>query len=78
MACKLSYDDHKGEPIYVAMLLPFDDGSGTPVVLGAYSSRPLAEARCWRELQLLGYHQPTAVYECPLDYAIANAEDGEP
>jgi hypothetical protein len=52
---------------YVAMLLPFSDGSGEPVVLGIYSERHLAEARCWRALQRLGYEQPTAVISRPLD-----------
>lgn len=60
-----SIDQHPD--LYVAMLLPNCDGSGTAIVLGVYSTRDGAEARCWRALQSLGYDQPTAVVERSLD-----------
>ena len=64
----MSTEINEGDDIFVAMLLPNHDGSGWPVVLGVYSDRAMAEARCWRCLQNLGYDQPTAVIERPLDY----------
>lgn len=63
-----------GTDLFVAMLLPFADGSGSPVVLGVYSSREGAEARCWRAIKRLGYEQPTAVIERPLDFG--NEDEG--
>ncbi len=52
--------------VFVALQLPFYDGSGNAKVLGTYSLVEKAEARCWRELQL-GCGQPTDVIECTID-----------
>ena len=60
--------------IWVARRLPYVDGSGTGCVLGAYSTEEGAQAACWRELQRLGYEQPTAVALCYLD----DPESAEP
>lgn len=61
--------------VYVALLLPFTDGSGETEVLGVYSTRDGAQARCWRALQALGYEQPTDVVACAID---ADAEVPKP
>ncbi len=53
--------------LFVSLLLPFHDGSGVPEVLGVYSNREKAEARCYREVCNLGYDQPTAIVESILD-----------
>ncbi len=53
--------------LFVAMLLPFFDGSGSVEVLGAYSTKEKAEARCYRKTQELGYDQPTSIFELTLD-----------
>ncbi len=53
--------------LFVAMLMPFYDHSGSPVVLGVYSRKEKAEARCYRELSTLGYDQPTSIIEIVLD-----------
>lgn len=66
----------EGMDLFVAMLLPFSDGSGDAVVLGVFSTRDAAEARCWRALRRLGYDQPTAVVERPLDYGNEDDEAG--
>ncbi len=52
---------------FVSMLMPFYDQSGIPKVLGIYSTKEKAQARCWREIQKLGYDQPTEVIECTID-----------
>ncbi len=49
--------------VFVALQLPFHDGSGNAKILGAYSLVEKAEARCWRELQVED-GQPTKVIEC--------------
>lgn len=53
--------------LYVAILLPFHDGSGKARILGVYDVVWKAEARCRRELVKLGYDQPTDVVECVLN-----------
>lgn len=53
--------------LYVSVLLPFLDGSGKTQLLGVYSNRAEAEARCYRKLMQLGYEQPTAVIDCFLN-----------
>lgn len=65
------------EIVYVAMLMPNVDGSGDPAVLGVYSEREGAEARCWRCLQRLGYDRPTAVFARALDKLPEDEEDVE-
>lgn len=55
------------DTVYVALLLPYSDGSGDVSVLGVYSTRVDAEARCWRTLKRLGYEEPTEVVETLLD-----------
>lgn len=60
--------------LFVAMVLPHSDGSGSAIVLGVYTSRDAAEARCWRALQRYGYEVPTAVIERPLD--MGNEDEG--
>lgn len=47
--------------LWVALLLPFSDGSGDTVVLGVWGTQEGAQACCWRELDELGYDRPTAV-----------------
>lgn len=61
--------------LYLAMLLPNEDGSGDTEVLGLYSDKTQAEARCYLKLKNLGYHQPTSVTELTLDEA-NYADDG--
>ncbi len=54
----------ENEPkLFVSLLLPFYDGSGVPEVLGVYSTREKAEARCYREGCKLGYNQPMFIVE---------------
>ncbi len=54
--------------LFVAMLLPFSDGSGSNKVLGVYSNKERAEARCYRVARSsFGYNQPTAVFALTLD-----------
>ncbi len=58
----------KQQKFYVALFeSPYD--SNTPAkVLGVYSNRFKAEARCYREVKNLGYEHPTNVVEVVLDY----------
>lgn len=50
--------------LFVAMLMPNHEGSGEAKVLGVYTDKKHAESRCYRELNKLGYNQPTEVVEC--------------
>lgn len=53
--------------VFVAMLLPFHDGSGLASILGVYSNREKAESNCYRAMRNLGYDQPTSIFESVLD-----------
>lgn len=50
--------------VYVSMKMPHLDGSGEAEVLGVYTTRVAAEARCFRELSGM---QPLEVFSLPLD-----------
>lgn len=66
-----------GTDLFVALLLPFSDGSGEPVVLGIYTNKERAEARCYRAIRRIGYDQPTAIIERPLNFDNEGG-DGDP
>jgi hypothetical protein len=53
--------------LFVAVLLPFSDGSGKTKVLGVYTLKHFAEARCHRAIKAQGYDQPTEIIECFLN-----------
>ncbi len=53
--------------LFAAVLMPFHDGSGTAELLGVYTTKEKAEARCYRALKTLGYDQPTEIFESVLD-----------
>ncbi len=53
--------------LFVAMLMPFHDGSGEAQLLGVYSTKEKAEANCYRALKTLGYDQPTKIFESVLN-----------
>ncbi len=53
--------------LFVAMLMPFHDGSGEAQLLGVYSTKEKAEANCYRALKTLGYDQPTEIFETVLN-----------
>lgn len=59
--------------VWVAVVLPYSDGSGEAEVLGVYSSPEGAEARCWRHGENTGLSQPTAVIERRIDYDYEDA-----
>jgi hypothetical protein len=66
-----------GSEVFVACLMPYEDGSGTPIVLGVYSTDVGAQARCWRARARLGYDQPTAVTVHRLDDEPSNEDEPE-
>lgn len=53
--------------VWIAVALPHTDGSGQTLVLGAYSTRDGAQARCWRHIKDIGYEVPTDVYARVVD-----------
>ncbi len=53
--------------LFVAVLMPFHDGSGEAQLLGVYSTKEKAEANCYRALKTLGYDQPTKIFETVLN-----------
>lgn len=46
-----SLEDFMGYDVWVAMRLPYGDGSGDVAVLGVFSSEEAAQARCFIELE---------------------------
>lgn len=53
--------------VHVALLLPFYDGSGETKLLGVFTNKVDAHARCHQEIVDQGYAQPTDVIECLLN-----------
>lgn len=53
--------------LYIALELPYTDGSGHPTILGAYDTETAAEARCWRRIREQGHAQPSTVIEVTLN-----------
>jgi hypothetical protein len=56
--------------VFVAVLMPFHDGSGSTKILGVYETEEKAQARCYQEIQKLGYEQPTQIVPMTLDVPI--------
>ncbi len=56
--------------VFVAMLLPFHDGSGLASVLGVYSNREKAESSCYRAMRNLGYLQSSGCRSLPSQHRL--------
>jgi hypothetical protein len=60
--------------VYFALILPFNDGSGSLTVLGAYHKKETAEAKIYRYLETTGVPQPSAIIECVINSSLDEQE----
>lgn len=61
--------------LFIALKLPYADGSGEVGILGVYDEELKAEARCHRYNKEFGLFEPTKVTSCRLNEDIIDVPE---